>query len=176
MATETLVKKAKEITSELNLTSNSQKKSTNQNKVSICDLMKENTSKRIKKLESQIPSYVQEYSDLYTEYLHMLDDFFGTCYKAEKDFIDNLDFDEESVKTIDTYSKNLTNFYSSQIDMSTNFLRSYVKMRISAIKSYDKYLHTMMDSYAKSLSEANSKSFKSLPKSNSKSKNQTLIL
>ncbi len=157
MATETLAKEAKKSTLENNPINKSEKKSNNQVKISMCDVMKDNTSKRIKKLESQIPSYFQEYSDLYTEYLHMFDDFFGTCYISEKEFFDNLGFDQETLKTFDNYSKTLTNFYSSQIDMSTNYLRDYVKMRISAIKSYDRYLHLMMDSYAKSLSQFNSK-------------------
>jgi len=107
-------------------------------------------------MESQIPSYVQEYSDLYAEYLHTLDDLFGTCYIAEKEFFDKLGFDQQTLKTFDNYSKTLSNFYSSQIEMSTNYLKDYVKMRISAIKSYDRYLHVMMDSYAKSLSQFNS--------------------
>ena len=131
-------------------------KLTIQNKISVCDVMKDNTSKVIKKMESQIPSYVQEYSDLYAEYLHTFDDLFGTCYIAEKQFFDNLGFDQETLKTFDNYSKTLANFYSSQIDMSTNYFKDYIKMRISAIKSYDQYLHVMMDSYAKSLSQFNS--------------------
>jgi len=158
LATETLAKEVKKNTLEDNPINKSEKKSNNQVKISICDVMKDNTSKRIKKLESQIPSYFQEYSDLYTEYLHMFDDLFGTCYIAEKEFFDKLGFDQETLKTFDNYSKTLTNFYSSQIDMSTNYLRDYVKMRISAIKSYDGYMHVMMDSYAKSLSQFNSKS------------------
>ncbi len=157
MATETLAKKAKEGALEDNPINKSEKKSNNQVKISICDVMKDNTSKRIKKLESQIPSYFQEYSDLYTEYLHMFDNLFGTCYIAEKEFFDKLGFDQETLKTFDNYSKTLTNFYSSQVDMSTNYLRDYVKMRISAIKSYDRYMHVMMDSYAKTLSQFNSK-------------------
>jgi len=157
LATETLAKKAKEGALEDNPPNNSLKKSNNQVKISICDVMKDNTSKRIKKLESQIPSYFQEYSDLYTEYLHMFDDLFGTCYISEKEFFDKLGFEQETLKTFDNYSKTLTNFYSSQIDMSTNYLRDYVKMRISAIKSYDRYMHVMMDSYAKTLSQFNSK-------------------
>jgi len=157
LATETLAKKAKEGALEEYPTNNSLKKSNNQVKISICDVMKDNTSKRIKKLESQIPSYFQEYSDLYTEYLHMFDDLFGTCYISEKEFFDKLGFEQETLKTFDNYSKTLTNFYSSQIDMSTNYLRDYVKMRISAIKSYDRYMHVMMDSYAKTLSQFNSK-------------------
>ncbi len=129
----------------------------NQDKISACDVMKDNTSKIIKKMESQIPSYVQEYSDLYTEYLHMYDDLFGTCYISEKEFFDKLGFDQETLKTFHNYSKTLTNFYSSQIDMSTNYLKAYVKMRISAIKSYDRYLHVMINSYGKTLSQFNSK-------------------
>ena len=157
MATETLAKKVKESTLEKNLINKSVKKLNNQDKISACDIMKDNTSKVIKKMESQIPSYFQEYTDLYTEYLHTFDDFFGTCYISEKQVFDKLGFDQETLKTYDNYSKTLTNFYSSQIDMSTNFLREYVKMRISAIKSSDKYLHLMMDSYAKMLSQFNSK-------------------
>ena len=156
MTTETLAKKAQESTLENKPTNKSIKKSNNQDKISACDVMKDNTSKVIKKMESQIPSYVQEYSDLYAEYLHAFDDLFGTCYIAEKEFFDKLGFDQETLKTFDNYSKTLTNFYSSQIEMSTNYLKDYVKMRISAIKSYDRYLHVMMDSYAKSLSQFNS--------------------
>jgi len=155
LASETLTKTIKESTLEKNSTKKSMQRSNNQDKISACDIMKDNTSKIIKKMESQIPSYVQEYSDLYTEYLHMYDDLFGTCYISEKEFFDKLGFDQETLKTFDNYSKTLTNFYSSQIDMSTNFLREYVKMRISAIKSYDKNLHLMMDSYAKMLSQYN---------------------
>jgi len=157
LASETLTKTVKESTLEKNSTKKSMQRSNNQDKISTCDIMKDNTSKVIKKMESQIPSYVQEYSNLYTEYLHMYDDLFGTCYISEKEFFDKLGFDQETLKTFDNYSKTLTNFYSSQIEMSTNFLREYVKMRISAIKSSDKYLHLMMDSYAKMLSQFNSK-------------------
>ena len=156
MASETLTKIVRESTLEKNSANKSIQRSNNQNKISACDVMKDNTSKVIKKMESQIPSYVQEYSDLYAEYLHTFDDLFGTCYISEKQFFDNLGFDQETLKTFDNYSKTLTNFYSSQIDMSTNYLKAYVKMRISAIKSYDRYLHVMMDSYAKSLSQFNS--------------------
>ncbi len=156
LASETLTKTVKESTPEKNSTKKLMQRSNNRDKISACDIMKDNTSNVIKKMESQIPSYVQQYSDLYTEYLHMFDDLFGTCYISEKEFFDKLGFDQETLKTFDNYSKTLTNFYSSQIDMSTNYLRSYVKMRISAIKSYDRYLHLMMNSYAKTLSQFNS--------------------
>ena len=124
-------------------------------KISVCDLMKDNTSSVIRKMESQIPSYVQGYSDLYAEYLHTIDDLFGTCYLSEKEFFDKLNIDQKTLKVFDNLSGFWEKIATSQIETSTNFMRAYVQMRISAIKSYDKYVHTMMDSYAKMLSQYN---------------------
>jgi len=50
LATETLAKEAKKNTLENNPINKSEKKSNNQVKISICDVMKDNTSKRIKKI------------------------------------------------------------------------------------------------------------------------------
>ncbi|MCH7649060.1 MAG: hypothetical protein IIA83_10695 [Thaumarchaeota archaeon] len=131
-------------------------KSVEQIKISVCDVMKSKTSSVIRKMESQIPSYAQEYSDLYAEYLHTIDDLFGTCYISEKEFFDKLNIDQKTLKAFD----NLWSFWektaTSQIEVSTNFMRTNNQLRISAIKSYDKYVHTMMDSYSKMLSEYNS--------------------
>ena len=38
-------------------------------KLSICDIMKEDTSEAIKKMESSMPSMFQNYSDMYEKYL-----------------------------------------------------------------------------------------------------------
>jgi len=130
-------------------------KPTNQDKISVCDVMKSKTSSVIKKMESQIPSYVQGYSDLYAEYLHTIDDLFGTCYLSEKEFFDKLNIDQKTLKAFDNLSGFWEKIATSQIETSTNFMRAYIQMRISAIKSYDKYVHTMMDSYAKMLSQYN---------------------
>jgi hypothetical protein len=124
--------------------------------VSVCDIMKSNTSEIIKKMESQIPTYFQMHSDVYTEFLHTMDDLFGTCFIAEKEFFDKLNFDQFTLKLFDDNWKNITKMYSSQIDMSTNFLKAYSQMRISGIKLFDNYMHVMMESYAKTLSQYNS--------------------
>jgi len=124
-------------------------KSTKQDKISVCDVMKSKTSSVVRKMESQIPSYVQEYSDLYVEYLHTMDDLFGTCYLSEKEFFDKLNIDQKTLKAFDNLSGFWEKTVTSQIETSTNFMRTYVQTRISAIKSYDKFVHTMMDSYAK---------------------------
>ena len=131
-------------------------KSAKQYKFSVCDVMKTRTSSVIKKMESQIPSYAQEYSDLYAEYLHMYDDLFGTCYISEKEFFDKLNIDQKTLKAFDDLWSFWEKISTLQIETSTNFMRTYAQTRISAVKSFDRYVHTMMDSYANMLSQYNS--------------------
>ncbi|HEU04863.1 MAG TPA: hypothetical protein ENH95_07125 [Nitrosopumilus sp.] len=137
------------------MTTETTEETSSQVDVSVCDIMKGNTSEIIKKMESQIPTYFQMHSDVYTEFLHTMDDLFGTCFIAEKEFFDKLNFDQYTLKLFDSYWKNITKMYSSQIDMSTNFLRTYSQMRISGIKLFDNYIHVMMESYTKMLSQYN---------------------
>ena len=155
MTSEILLKTDENVTKNSH-TKKSVAKPTEQDKISVCDVMKSKTSSVIRKMESQIPSYVQEYADLYAEYLHTIDDLFGTCYISEKEFFDKLNIDQKTLKAFDNFWSFWEKTATSQIETSTNFMRTYVQMRISAIKSYDKYVHTIMDSYAKMLSQYNS--------------------
>lgn len=125
------------------------------NTLSICDIMKSNTSEVIKKIEAQIPSYFQLYSDFYKEYLHTLDDLFGTCYISEKEFFDKLGYDQNTLKIMDSYWKSWTNFSIFQIEASTNILKSFLQLRLGTMKSYESFIHQIMDSYAKMLSSFN---------------------
>lgn len=124
--------------------------------ISICDVMKDNTSEIIQKLESQIPTYAQLYSDLYTKYLHMMDDFYSSCYVSEKEFFDKLGIDQKALGLFDTYWKSITDMTINQIELATNFAKMYVQFRLSALDSYDKAIHLMMDSYAKAWTQYNS--------------------
>jgi len=135
-------------------TKKSSKKSP-QTKISVCDVMKKNTSSIIKKMEFQVPSYLQQYTDLYTAYLHSFDQIFGTCYIAEKEFFDKLEIDQNTLKSFDSFSKTFSDVIASQIDTSTESLNAYVKMRISAIDSFDRYAQVMMRIYANILSQFN---------------------
>jgi len=126
-----------------------------ENTISMCDILKTNTSMIIKKIEKQTPSNFQLYSDLYSEYLHLLGDAFGTCYLAEKEFFDKLGFDQNTLKVFDDFMNTMTGNLSTQIDLSNNFLRNYVKMRISAIRSYDNYVHIFMTGYVQMSSQFN---------------------
>ncbi len=122
---------------------------------SLCDVLKEDTSEVIKKLESQVPSLFQNYSNLYTEYLHMFDDLFGTCYISEKQFFDKLNIDPIILKQIKENSETIKKNCFESIDMNTKYMNEYFKMRISAVKSFDNFIHIMMESYAKTLSQFN---------------------
>jgi hypothetical protein len=126
-----------------------------ENKVSVCDIMKNNTSQVIKKIESQAPSLTQKYSDLYMTYLHTIDDISGTCYISEKEFFDKLNLDQGILKGVEKFSGALTEIFLGQIEFSSKYLEAYIQMRISALKTYDNFMHVMMDSYAKTLSQFN---------------------
>ena len=154
MASEILLETDENVT-KISHTKKSVAKPTEQDKISVCDVMKSKTSSVIRKIESQIPSYVQEYTDLYAEYLHTTDDLFGTCYLSEKKFFDKLNIDQKTLKAFDNLSGFWEKIATLQIETYTNFMKTNNQMRISAIKSYDKYVHTMMDSYAKMLSQYN---------------------
>jgi hypothetical protein len=54
---------------------------------SVCNIFKDNTSKVIKKLEIQIPSHFQIYSDMYKEYLHVVDVFLEHVFYPKKNFL-----------------------------------------------------------------------------------------
>ncbi|MCJ8305793.1 MAG: hypothetical protein HRU07_01935 [Nitrosopumilus sp.] len=121
------------------------------NSISVCDIFKDNTSKVIKKLEMQIPSHFQIYSDMYKEYLHVIDDIFGTCILSEKEFFDKMKIDKNLMKNIETFTNYFTGIGINQIENYDNYLKWYAQMRISGMKSYDQFVHTMMNSYSKTL-------------------------
>jgi len=124
--------------------------------ISICDVMKNNTSEIIQKIESKFPTYTQLYTDLYTKYLHSIGDLYSTCYLSEKEFFEKLGMDKTTLQAFDAYWKSITNMTMSQIDMATNFAKMYVQFRLATIDSYDKVAHIMMNSYARAWNQFNS--------------------
>ncbi|KER06513.1 hypothetical protein AAA799E16_00751 [Marine Group I thaumarchaeote SCGC AAA799-E16] len=120
-------------------------------KKSICGVMKDNTVGVIQKMESEVPPIFQGYADLYTRYLHFIQDIFGTCSLAEKQYFDKMDIDQNVLKMYDDYLKSVTTITKSQIDLSTDFVQRYIQFRLSSIDSWDKYTHTCIDMYAKFL-------------------------
>ena len=99
----------------------------------------------------QIPSHFQIYSDMYQEYLHVIDDIFGTCILSEKEFFDKMKIDRNLMKNIETFTNYFTGIGINQIENYDNYLKWYAQMRISGMKSYDQFVHTMINSYSKTL-------------------------
>jgi len=128
---------------------------TSKNEISVCDIMKKNTSDIVKKFESQTPLLIQKYSDLYIAFLHTIDDMFGTCYISEKEFFDKLNLDQDVLKEMQKFSNSLTEMSLNQIESSSKYLEAYIQMRISVLKTVDNFTHIMMDYYAKTLSQYN---------------------
>ena len=124
----------------------------NNRKISLCDIHKDNTSKIIKKMESKIPSFAQNYSDLYDAYLHMIDDIHSTFCMSEKEFIDKINISPESIDKIKDHSDRSREEILNGIDVMSSIFDAYIKMRISAIESLDRYAHVWLESYGNILS------------------------
>ena len=122
---------------------------------SVCDVMKSNTSRIIKKLEMQTPTLVQTYSNYYKSYLHYLDDIFGMGYIAEKEIFDKMGLDQNTIKNFQRVSDDYTNVIESQIEIMNNMQKSQLEIQFKIIKAFDYYAHFMMDSYSKYLSSVN---------------------
>jgi len=120
---------------------------------SVCGVMKDNTTDVIQKLESEMPFLFQGYADLYARYLHSIQDVFGSCSLAEKQYFDKMGVDQNMLNAYDDYLKSVTTVMESQIDLSTDFVKRYIQFRLSSIDSWDKYTHTCIDMYAKFLAE-----------------------
>lgn len=131
------------------------KNTSNESEISICDIMKNRTSEIVKKIECQLPSTVQQYSDLYTAYLHSIDDMFGTCYISQKEFFDKLGISQEALRNFDKYLESISKSYQNWIDLSSKYGQDYVQTRLSMIKSSDQFIHMTMDLYAKTLAKFN---------------------
>ncbi|MBI5697674.1 MAG: hypothetical protein HZC29_04115 [Thaumarchaeota archaeon] len=134
---------------------NGTKSKTNNYTVSVCDIMKTNTSDVIKKMQSQMLLRMELLSDLYMKYLHSLDDLYATGYVTEKAFLDKIPIDNNTLQAWDNYWKTWKQLLFNQMDATSEFEKSYVNVRKSAIDFYDNYMHLWMESYAKSLEQIN---------------------
>lgn len=119
----------------------------NDENITTCEIWKDDTSEVFRKMESQIPLAFQNYSNLYSQYLHMLDDIFGTCFIAEKKFFDKLNIDPNILKQIKKNSESIKKIYLQNIENSSKIFNEYTKMRIKSMKSFDNYVHEMMTAY-----------------------------
>ena len=134
--------------------SNPQKTTDIKSPLSACDVMRDSTSEVIMKIESLLPSYIESFTDLQSEGLRIARDFFGTCYIAEKELLDNMGVDQKAIESFDRYSKAMTKTTIFEIDMINSFQKAFVENIMSTMKSYDDYVKIMLSSYSKMLDYA----------------------
>jgi hypothetical protein len=123
--------------------------------ISVCDVMKDSTSKIIKKLESQLPFSAQHYSDLYALFLHSVDDVFGTCYLAQKQYFDKLGFDQTTLRSFKAASDQFASAIMAQIEMAGGMQKTQLEFQKNLLNTYEQYMHSLIDSYWKSVGGLN---------------------
>jgi hypothetical protein len=111
---------------------------------SISQIMKNNTHTITKKLESQLPLKVQQFSELYTAYLHSMNNTFDSCITCEKEMIDQLGVDEGILKAFREYTKTYTDSMLHQMDYYAQFRKYSIDTQLSAVKSWDNFMTTIM--------------------------------
>lgn len=116
--------------------------------------MRDNTNEIIMKIERLLPSYIESFTDLQSEGFRIARDFFGTCYIAEKELLDNMGVDQKAIESFEKYSKAITKTTAFEIDMINSFQKTFVENIMSTMKSYDDYVKIMLSSYAKMLDYA----------------------
>ncbi len=124
--------------------------------LSMCDVMRNNTDEIIMKIESLLPSHIEDFANFQSEYMRIARDFFGTCYIAEKEILDKIGVDQNAIAEFDRYLKILSRYTISEIDMANSFQKTFVDNTVSAMKIYDDYVKIMLASYAKTLEHISS--------------------
>lgn len=115
---------------------------------SFTDIIKENTSKVLRELELQTPTHFQIYSDMYKEYLHMMDNVFGMLVLSEREFIDRIGTDPKLAASLRRAAGKTTDDWLVQLDNYGEFLQWYAKTRSQGMKSFDRYMHSMISAHA----------------------------
>ena len=125
----------------------------NDTAVSVCNMMNDNTSRIIEKIESEMPSLFQGYSDLYARYLHSIRDMYGACNMAEKQCFEKMNVNQDVLKVFDWYLRSSAQIAESNINMSTGLVKSYLEFRLSFVDLWDKQMHSYMDMCTKTFTE-----------------------
>mgnify|MGYP006928174186 FL=1 len=112
---------------------------------SVAKILKNNTHEITKKLESQLPLKVQQFSELYSAYLHSMNNTFDSCITCEKELFDKLGVDKGVVKAFGEYTKAHTDNLLLQMDYYAQYRKYAADTQLSAMKSWDNFVTTMMN-------------------------------
>ena len=120
------------------------KKSEETESDSISQILKNNTHKFTKKLESQLPLKMQQFSEIYTAYLHSVNNTFDSCITCEKELFEKLDMDKGLIKAFGKYTKVCTDSTLQQMDYYAQFRKYSTDAQLSAMKSWDNFMTSMI--------------------------------
>jgi hypothetical protein len=123
---------------------------------SVCDIWKDSVHRVVTKLEYQTPIYLQAYSQVHTEFLHCVDNLFGTCYIWQKQYFDRLGIDKNVINAYGGLCESGINSATEFMDMYANYKKFQADMIVEAMKIGNNYLHWWIDVFGKSVSFWNS--------------------
>lgn len=121
--------------------------------LSICDIWKDSVHKIITKAEFQTPLYLQTYTQVHTEFLHSIDNLFGTCYLWQKQYFDRLEIDKGTMGSYAKFYDDLTEYTTKLMDAWAQSQKQQADMMIQAINAANGYARQYMDLCAKAVSE-----------------------
>lgn len=121
---------------------------------STFDVIKENTSKVMSKMDSQIPLYVKMHSDMYRRYRHMMDDFFDAGYALERAELDLLFQNDGTRRAAETATRLYSNTMLANLSMYGEFLKWYAHAQRANMRAVDNIYHNFLKSLGAEPDEA----------------------
>lgn len=120
-----------------------------QNTTNVQNIIHDNTSEIIQKMDSKIPKYIQLYSDLYKKYLQIASNLCAKSYLTQKEFYEKMEVGNARFTMFDAYLQSIKKMTLLQIDITENMFQSYVGFRLTALDFYDQMMSGGMINFAK---------------------------
>jgi hypothetical protein len=123
--------------------------------LSVCDVWKDSVHKMVTKLEYQTPIYLQAYTQVHTEFLHCIDNLFGTCYLWQKQYFDRLGIDKRVISAYGELYNSWVDQCMQALDAYANYKKLQADMAVNAMKVGNDMLHSWIDMYGRIMSSWN---------------------
>ncbi len=122
--------------------------------VLLTNTIKENTLRILKEIERQSPTHFQLYSDMYKEYIHILDNMFTMLSISEKEIKNKINIDDSIISNIGQNTKGMTETFLEYIDNYREYLHMYAKTHSEMVNTYNKQMHTAIGLYTQFVSNS----------------------
>lgn len=120
--------------------------------LSVCDVWKDSVHKLVTKAEYQTPIYLQAYTQVHTEFLHCIDNLFGTCYLWQKQYFDRLGIDKGMLNAYGKLYDSLVDQAMHSMDAYANYKKMQADMMVNTMKLGNDILHSWIDAYGRTVS------------------------